>query len=103
LRQLATTIIQQVGWELPPLPISWSPRMARFAGLFVVEKDARGKWHPETRLSIPLLRRLDRPIQVCRCNHGLDWLRMSLRDSKNSFSRRTSTRMGINANEEALL
>lgn len=69
LRQKAQTILRQAGWELPPLPISWSARMARCAGLFVVEKDARGRWHPEIRLSIPLLRRLDRPwpIQACGC------------------------------------
>jgi len=70
LRQLASAVLKQAGWELPPLPISWSPRMGRCAGLFVVEKDARGKWQPEIRLSIPLLRRLDWPwpIQVCGCN-----------------------------------
>lgn len=43
--------------------------MSRCAGLFVIEKDIRGKWHPEIRLSIPLLRRRDRawPVQVCGC------------------------------------
>ena len=44
--------------------------MARCAGLFVIEKDSRGKWHPEIRLSIPLLRRRDWPWpqQVCGMN-----------------------------------
>jgi hypothetical protein len=44
--------------------------MARCAGLFVVEKDRRGVWHPEIRLSIPLLRRRDWPWpqQVCGMN-----------------------------------
>lgn len=48
----------------------WSPRMARCAGLFVIEKDTRGRWHPEIRLSIPLLRRRDWPWpqQVCGMN-----------------------------------
>jgi len=70
LRQQAEAIIRQAGWDLPPLPIVWSPRMARCAGLFVVEKDRRGVWHPEIRLSIPLLRRRDWPWpqQVCGCN-----------------------------------
>ena len=70
LRQLATAILKDAGWELAPLPLVWSPRMARCAGLFVVEKDARGVWRPEIRLSIPLLRRLDWPwpTQVCGCN-----------------------------------
>lgn len=35
--------------------------MARCAGLFVSEKDSRGKWHPEIRLSITLLWRRDWP------------------------------------------
>ncbi|WP_243294483.1 hypothetical protein [Geothrix mesophila] len=35
--------------------------MARCVGLFVIEKEARGKWHPEIRLNISLLRRLDWP------------------------------------------
>jgi hypothetical protein len=44
--------------------------MNRCAGLFVVEKDRRGVWHPEIRLSIPLLRRRDWPWpqQVCGMN-----------------------------------
>jgi hypothetical protein len=70
LRQQVQTILCQAGWVLPALPVTWSPRMLRCAGLFVVEKDARGTWQPEIRLSIPLLRRLDWPwpIQVCGCN-----------------------------------
>ncbi len=69
LRHLAGRILQGAGWALPPLPIVWSSRMARCAGLFVIEKDGRGIWHPEIRLSIPLLRRRDRewPVQVCGC------------------------------------
>lgn len=68
LRHLAANILQEAGWELPGLPILWSPRMSRCAGLFVIEK-ARGIWHPEIRLSIPLLRRQDLPwpIQACGC------------------------------------
>jgi hypothetical protein len=44
--------------------------MTRCAGLFVVEKDNRGVWQPEIRLSTPLIRRLDRPwpIEACGCN-----------------------------------
>ena len=70
LRQQAAVILRQAGWDLPPLPIVWSPRMNRCAGLFVVEKDRRGAWHPEIRLSIPLLRRRDWPWpqQVCGMN-----------------------------------
>lgn len=70
LRHLAAEILRGAGWDLPPLPIVWSPRMSRCAGLFVVEKDRRGVWHPEIRLSIPLLRRRDRPwpVQACGCN-----------------------------------
>jgi hypothetical protein len=69
LRHLAGVILRQAGWSLPPLPILWSPRMSRCAGLFVLEKDAKGRWHPEIRLSVPLLRRRDRewPVQVCGC------------------------------------
>ena len=69
LRHLAGQIIRDAGWALPPLPIVWSSRLLRCAGLFVIEKDARGIWHPEIRLSIPLLRRRDRewPLQVCGC------------------------------------
>ncbi len=61
LRQRAQAILSEAGWELPAPPVVWSPRMVRCAGLFVVEKDARGVWHPEIRLSIPLLRRRDWP------------------------------------------
>ena len=69
LRHLAAAILRQAGWSLPLVPLVWSPRMSRCAGLFVVEKDARGIWRPEIRLSVPLLRRLDRPwpVQVCGC------------------------------------
>jgi hypothetical protein len=72
LRQQATSILKQAGWELPILPVIWSSRMTRCAGLFVVEKDARGKKHPEIRLSIPLLRRRDWtwPLPVCGCYCG---------------------------------
>lgn len=41
--------------------------MARCAGLFVVARDARGVLQPEIRLSIPLLRRQDRPWPVSAC------------------------------------
>jgi len=70
VRQQAEAILRQAGWDLAPCPIVWSPRMGRCAGLFVVEKDRRGVWHPEIRLSIPLLRRRDWPWpqQVCGCN-----------------------------------
>ena len=70
LRQKAQAILREAGWDLVPPPVVWSPRMARCAGLFVIEKDARGKWHPEIRLSIPLLRRRDWPWpqQVCGMN-----------------------------------
>ena len=70
LRQQAEAILRKAGWDLPALPIVWSPRMGRCAGLFVVEKDRRGVWHPEIRLSIPLLRRRDWPWpqQVCGMN-----------------------------------
>ena len=61
LRQRAQAILDAAGWGLPAPPVLWSPRMARCAGLFVLEKDFRGKWHPEIRLSIPLLRRRDWP------------------------------------------
>ncbi len=69
-RHRATLICQQAGWDLAPPPIVWSPRMASCAGLFVIEKDARGTWHPEIRLSIPLLRRRDWPWpqEVCGLN-----------------------------------
>lgn len=49
------------------LPVVWSPRMTRCAGLFVVERDARGNWHPEIRMSIPLLRRRDWPWPQVVC------------------------------------
>lgn len=70
LRQLAASILKIAGWELPLLPVVWSPRLVKCAGLFVIEKDSRGVWRPEIRLSIPLLRRRDWPwpIQVCGCN-----------------------------------
>jgi hypothetical protein len=70
LRQKALAILSEAGWAIAPPPVIWSPRMARCAGLFVIEKDARGKWHPEIRLSIPLLRRRDWPWpqQVCGMN-----------------------------------
>ena len=61
LRQKAQAILREAGWEIPAPPVLWSPRMVRCAGLFVIEKDSRGKWHPEIRLSIPLLRRRDWP------------------------------------------
>ncbi|MCL1909091.1 MAG: SprT-like domain-containing protein [Holophagaceae bacterium] len=69
LRQLATNYIARAGWSVLPPPVVWSPRMTRSAGMFVVEKDRRGNWHPEIRLSIPLIRRRDRPwpIEVCGC------------------------------------
>ena len=69
LRQIAATSIAQAGWDLQAPPVVWSPRMTRCAGLFVVEKDIRGAWLPEIRLSIPLIRRLDRswPVEVCGC------------------------------------
>jgi len=70
LRQQAELILRQAGWDLAPCPIVWSPRMSRCAGLFVIEKDRRGVWRPEIRLSTPLLRRRDWPwpVQVCGCN-----------------------------------
>lgn len=70
LRHLAAAIVKGAGWDLPPLPLSWSARMVKCAGLFVVARDQRGTWHPEIRLSIPLLRRRDWPwpIEVCGCN-----------------------------------
>lgn len=70
LRQKAQAILREAGWDLAPPPVIWSSRMARCAGLFVIEKDPRGKWHPEIRLSIPLLRRRDWPWpqQVCGMN-----------------------------------
>ena len=41
--------------------------MVRCAGLFVIEQDPRGVWHPEIRLSIPLLRRRDWPWPQVVC------------------------------------
>jgi len=70
LRQQTQAILQAAGWDLPPCPALWSPRLTRCAGLFVVERDHRRVWHPEIRLSIPLLRRRDWPWpqQVCGMN-----------------------------------
>ena len=70
LRQQTQAIVQAAGWDLPPCPTLWSPRLTRCAGLFVVERDHRRVWHPEIRLSIPLLRRRDWPWpqQVCGLN-----------------------------------
>lgn len=70
LRHHVQTILREAGWELPAIPVTWSPRMTRCAGLFVVERDVRGVKHAEIRLSIPLLRRQDRPwpIQACGCH-----------------------------------
>jgi hypothetical protein len=70
VRQQAAAILREAGWDLPPCDILWSPRLVRCAGLFVVEKDRRGARHAEIRLSIPLLRRRDRPwpVEVCGCN-----------------------------------
>lgn len=67
LRQQAAGILLAAGWDPTPPPLVWSSRMVRCAGLFVVERDAHGRRHPEIRLSIPLLRRRDRswPQQVC--------------------------------------
>ncbi len=70
LHARAATILRAAGWALPRIPIVWSSRMARCAGLFVLEHDARGNPAPEIRLSIPLLRRRDWPWpqQVCGLN-----------------------------------
>lgn len=69
LRHRVSATLAQVGWTLPPLPVQWSARLRSAAGLFVLERDRRGLWCPEIRLSIPLIRRLDRPwpVQVCGC------------------------------------
>lgn len=69
LRHLAAAILRDAGWDLAPPPALWSPRLARCAGLFVVQRDRRGTPRPEIRLSVPLLRRLDRawPLQACGC------------------------------------
>ena len=87
LRQKAQAILREAGWEIPAPPVLWSPRMARCAGLFVLEKDARDRWHPEIRLSIPLLRRRDWPWPQAVCGvHGQDpraiQMRMALQDRK---------------------
>lgn len=68
-RQKAAAILEEAGWGIPAPPVVWSPRMASCAGLFVIEKDRRGVWQPEIRLSVPLLRRRDRPwpVEVCGC------------------------------------
>jgi hypothetical protein len=70
LRHLASSIANEAGWTLPRVQVLWSPRLSRCAGLFVVERDARGIWRPEIRLSIALLKKRDWswPIQVCGCN-----------------------------------
>jgi hypothetical protein len=70
VRQRAERILNGAGWELPLCPVVWSGRLTRCAGLFIIEKDHRGVWHPEIRLSIPLLRRRDWPwpMQVVGCN-----------------------------------
>ena len=69
LRHIASAAIARAGWGIPAPPVVWSPRMTRCAGLFVVEKDPKRNWHPEIRLSTPLIRRLDRPwpIEACGC------------------------------------
>jgi hypothetical protein len=67
LRHLSADIVKEAAWDLPPLPVVWSARMTRCAGLFVIERDARGTWHPEIRLSIPLLRRRDWPWPQVVC------------------------------------
>ena len=67
LRHKAAHILKQAGWPLPPLPLVWSPRLTRCAGLFVIERDGRGVWRPEIRMSIPLLRRLDWPWPQVVC------------------------------------
>ncbi len=70
LRQRIASILTQAGWELPPIPVIWSPRMTRCAGLFVIERGIHGDPCPGIRLSVPLLRRRDWPwpMQVCGCN-----------------------------------
>jgi hypothetical protein len=70
LRQRAAAAIRQAGWDLPLPPVVWSPRLSRCAGLFVVEEGPDGTRRPEIRLSVPLIRRLDRPwpIEACGCN-----------------------------------
>lgn len=80
LRHRTEAILHAASWELPLLPVLWSPRMKRCAGLFVVEKDARGLWHPEIRLSIPLLRRRDWPWPQVACG-------VNCRDSESILQR----------------
>jgi len=85
LRHRAQAILRDAGWDLAPPPVIWSPRMARCAGLFVVEKDSRGKWHPEIRLNIPLLRRRDWPWpqQVCGMNcHAPEQVQLRILESE---------------------
>ena len=69
LRHWAAAILRDAGWGIAPPPVLWSPRLARCAGLFVVRRNPRGAPEPEIRLSVPLLRRLDRawPLQACGC------------------------------------
>jgi len=82
LRQIAATSIAQAGWDIPAPSVVWSPRMTRCTGQFVVEKDSRGAWLPEIRLSIPLIRRLDRPWPVevygCLCSDAQGMLQRTL-------------------------
>lgn len=67
LRQRTLAILRGAHWDLPLPSLRWSPRLTRCAGLFILERDARGILQPEIRLSIPLLRRPDRPwpLEVC--------------------------------------
>nr|WP_320130918.1 hypothetical protein [uncultured Holophaga sp.] len=67
LRLQAQAILLEAGWDIPLPDLSWSPRLSRCAGLFVLSRDRRGCPHPEIRLSVPLLRRRDRswPVQAC--------------------------------------
>lgn len=67
LRQLAADILKETGWDLPPLALVRSPRMARCAGLFVAEKDARGSG---SRSGSPSRScgAWAGPIHVCGCN-----------------------------------
>lgn len=67
LRHRLHAVLRSAGWDLPELPILWSNRMVRCAGLFVVERDRRGVWRPEIRLSTPLLRRRDWPWPQAVC------------------------------------
>jgi hypothetical protein len=69
LRPKATALIAQAGWDVAAPPVVWSPRLTRCAGLFVVERNAKGAELPEIRLSTPLIRRPDRPwpVEACGC------------------------------------